>query len=196
MTNIRVLRPNVTREEAVKQFSGGLAGPMRNLLSGPLRSVADFYIPFRVFEVEINNAGKKDRRILGLDSVTGSLDPYYFENLPSRDQIEELETRNRVDANLDPVRARQIVTTKIQRILFTRGFFRIRNLTISINPAPQEIHIPYWVGFRGHGTSANFEVIDAVRRQPEGARVRRMLEEWLTTPSNPTPNVVLPSVSL
>ena len=53
--------------------------PLRSLRSGPLRSVADFYIPFRVFEVEINNAGKKDRRILGLDSVTGSLDPYYFE---------------------------------------------------------------------------------------------------------------------
>src|SRR5215475_10466626 len=196
MTGIRVLRPNVTREEALRQFSGGLSGSLRGLWSGPLRSVADFYIPFRVFEVEINNAGKKDRRILGLDAVTGSLDPYFFENLPSRAEIEELETRNRVTANLDPVQARQIVTTKIQRLLFTRGFFRIRNLNISINPAPQEIHIPYWVGFRGRGTDASFEVIDAVRRQPEGARVRRMLQDWLLTPSNPTPNVVFPSVSL
>ncbi len=195
MTSIRVLRPNVTREEALRQFSGGLSGQMRNVWSGPLRSVADFYIPFRVFEVEINNAGKKDRRILGLDSVSGSLDPYYFEHLPGRVEIEELETRNLVTANLDPAQARQIVTTKIQRLLFTRGFFRIRNLNISINPAPQEIHIPYWVGFRGRATSVNFEVIDAVRRQPEGARVRRMLQDWLTTPSNPTPNAAFPSVS-
>jgi hypothetical protein len=196
MTPIRVLRSNVTREEALRQFSGGLSGHLRSLRSGPLRSVADFYIPFRVFEVEINNAGKKDRRILGLDSVTGSLDPYYFENLPSRAEVEELETRNHVTPKLGPAQARQIVTTKIQRLLFTRGFFRIRNLAISINPAPQEIHIPYWVGFRGRSIYASFEVIDAVRRQPEGARVRRMLQDWLATPSNPTPNVVFPSVSL
>jgi len=168
---------------------------MRNVWSGALRSVADFYIPFRVFEVEINNAGRKDRRILGLDSVSGSLDPYYFEHLPTRAEIEELETRNLVTANLDPAQARKIVATKVQRVLFTRGFFRIRNLNISINPAPQEIHIPYWVGFRGRGTSASFEVIDAVRRQPEGARVRRMLQDWLTTPSNPTPKAAFPSVS-
>jgi len=195
MTSIRVLRPNVTREEALRQFSGGLTASMRNLWSGPLRSIADFYIPFRVFAVEINNAGKKDCRILGLDSVTGSLDPYYFEHVPSSDEVEDIETRNCVAANLDPAQARQIVTTKIQRLLFTRGFFRISNLTISINPSPQEIHIPYWVGFRGRGTCVSFEVIDAVRRQTEGVRVRRMLQNWLMTPSSPTPNAIFPSVS-
>ena len=195
MTRIRILRPNVTREEAIQQFSGGLSGQLRELRSGPLRSVADFYIPFRAFEIEINNAGKKDHRILGLDAVTGSLDPYFFEHLPTRAEVEELETRNCVAANLDPAQARQIVTTKIERLLFTRGFFRIRNLAISIGPAPQEIHIPYWVGFRGRGTYASFEVIDAVRRQPEGARVRRMLQDWLMTHSNPTPNAVFPSIS-
>jgi len=75
MTRIQSLRPNVTREEAVQQFSGGAHGRLREVWSGPVRSVADFYIPFRIFEVEISNGGKKDRRILGLDAVTGSLDP-------------------------------------------------------------------------------------------------------------------------
>lgn len=195
MTRIRTLRPNVTREEAVRQFSVGLPGRLRELLSGPLRSVADFYIPFRIFDVEINNAGKKDRRIFGLDAVTGSLDPYYFDHPPASEDVREFETRNRLTANLDPVQAQQIAITKIQRLLFTRGFFRIRNLAISINPNPQEIHIPYWVGFRGRDRSATFEIIDAVRRQPEGARVRRMLQDWLTTPSNPTPNAVFPLIS-
>lgn len=195
MTRIRTLRPNVTPEEAVRQFSGGLSGQLRELRSGPLRSVADFYIPFRVFEVEIKNAGKKDHRILGFDAVTGSLDPYYFDHLPTPVEVQELETRNHLMATLDPTEARGLVTTKIQRLLFTRGFFRIRNLAIVINPRPQEIHIPYWVGFRGRGTSASFEVLDAVRRQPEGARVRRMLRDWLLTPSNPTPNAVFPSIS-
>jgi len=195
MTRIRTLRPNVTREEAVRQFSVGLPGRLRELLSGRLRSVADFYIPFRIFDVEINNAGKKDRRIFGLDAVTGSLDPYYFDHLPASEDLREFETRNRLTAHLDPVQAQQIAITKIQRLLFTRGFFRIRNLAISINPNPQEIHIPYWVGFRGRDGSATFEIIDAVRRQPEGARVRRMLQDWLTTPSNPTPNAVFPLIS-
>lgn len=192
---IRTLRPNVTREEALRQFSGGLSGQMRKLRSGPLRSVADFYIPFRIFEVEINNAGKRNRRVLGLDAVTGSLDPYYFEHPPAHEELQELETRNQITASLDPTEARQIVTTKIQRLLFSRGFFRIRDLNIFIHPSPQEIHIPYWVGFRGGNTSVSFEVIDAVRRQPEGARVRRMLQDWLLTPSNPTPNAIFPSIS-
>jgi len=191
MTRIQSLRPNVTREEAVRQFSGRL----RELWSGPLRSVADFYIPFRIFEVEISNAGKKDHRILGLDVVAGSLDPYYFDRFPAAEQVCEVETRNCLTPSLDPGQARKIVVTKVQRLLFTRGFFRIRNLTISVSPATKEIHVPYWVGFRGRGPSATFAVLDAVRRQPEGARVRRMLEDWLTTNSAPNTTAALPSIS-
>jgi hypothetical protein len=195
MTRIQTLRPNVTRDEALRHFSGGMSGHLRELFSGPLRSVADFYIPFRIFEVEILNAGKKDRRILGLDTVSGSLDPYYFEHLPSSEEVRELETRNCLSSCLDSEQLRKTATTKVQRLLFSRGFFRIRNLTISVHPAVAEIHVPYWVGFRGRGSSPTFEVIDAVRRQPEGARVRRMLEDWLTTSPNPTPNAIFPSIS-
>ena len=192
---IRSLRPNVTREEAVRQFSGGAHGRLREVWSGPLRSVADFYIPFRIFEVEISNAGKNDYRILGLDAVTGSLDPYYFDHLPSNNETLEVETRNCLGSSLNPGQAQEFVVTKVQRLLFTRGFFRIRNLAISVNPIPREIHIPYWVGFRGRGPSATFAVLDAVRRQPEGARGRRMLEDWLTTNSAPNTTAALPSIS-
>ncbi len=177
---IQILRPNVTREQAVRQFSGGVTGSLRDLRSGPLRAVADFYIPFRIFAVEILNAAKKDRRILGLDAVTGSLDPYYFDHSPGGAEVQEVETRNCLGIALDHAHAEKLVVTKVQRVLFTRGFFRIRNLTISVDPASREIYIPYWAGFRGHGSSASVAVIDAVRRQPEGARVRRMLEDWLT----------------
>lgn len=195
MTSIQTLRPNVTREEAVRQFTRGLSGHLRELLFGSLRSVADFYIPFRIFEVEILNAGQKDRRILGLDAVSGSLDPYYFDHLPSCEEVRELETRNCLTSYLDSDQAEKIAITKVQRLLFSRGFFRVRNLAISARPVAREIHVPYWVGFRGRGPSATFEIIDAVRRQPEGARVRRMLEDWLNTPANPTPNAILPSIS-
>jgi hypothetical protein len=194
MTRIQTLRPNVTREEAVRQFSGGLSGRLRELSSGPLHSVADFYIPFRIFQVEITNAGKNDRKILGIDAVTGSLDPYYFEQMSLTENVRDIESRNCLSTNLDLNQLEKIAVTKVQRVLFTRGFFRVRNLSISLNPDSKEIHIPYWVGFRGRSDAVSFEVIDAVRRQPEGARVRRLLRDWLATPSNPTPNAAFPSV--
>jgi len=101
---------------------------------------------------------------------------------------------NPVSTAFDPPPWATTTTPESPRLLFTRGFFRIRNLAISVNPVPGEIHIPYWVGFRGRGSSANFAVIDAVRRQPEGARVRRMLEEWLSTNTDPSTMTPLPSI--
>lgn len=192
---IQSLRPNVTRDEAVRHFSGGVHGHARAFLYGPLRSVAEFYIPFRIYEVEISNAGKKDRRILGLDAVTASLDPYYFDRIPSSEEITEVETRNHLAFSLPSGDAEKSIITKVQRLLFTKGFFRIRNLSISVSSAPAKIHVPYWVGFRGRGSSANFAVLDAVRRQPEGARVRRMLEEWLTGNSAASTTATVPSIS-
>jgi hypothetical protein len=44
-----------------------------------------------------------------------------------------------------------------------------------------EIYVPYWVGFRGRGSRARLAVIDAVRRKPEGAKVRQLLRTWLTS---------------
>jgi hypothetical protein len=192
--HIKSLRPNVTRDEAVRQFSGGVHGRLREFISGPLRSVADFYIPFRIYEVEIFNAGKKDRRILGLDAVTGSLDPYHFDHLPAGEAIIETDSRNCLEFSLPDAQAEASMVTKVQRLLFTKGFFRIRNLSISIQPSPRKIYVPYWVGFRGRGASASFAVIDAVRRQPEGARVRRILEDWLGRDTAACTTVGSPSI--
>ncbi len=82
MPRIRSLRPNVSRDAAVEEFSSGAFNSMRALVFGPLRSVADFYIPFQLFQVEISNRGKIDQRVFGLDAVSGSLDLYHFEQLP------------------------------------------------------------------------------------------------------------------
>ena len=49
MARIRSLRPNVTREEAMEQFSSGVLDFLRETAFGPLRSVAEFYIPFQLF---------------------------------------------------------------------------------------------------------------------------------------------------
>ncbi len=181
MARIRSLRPNVTREEAMEQFSSGVLDVLRKTAFGPLRSVADFYIPFRIFQIEILNRNKRDLRIYGQDAVNGSLDIYNFEQLPDEREVRYLETRNCAEPLLGEAQAEKIVIGKVQRLLFSTGFFRIRDLQITAAPVAGEIYVPYWVGFRGRGVRARMAVIDAVRRRPEGAKVRHLLRAWLTS---------------
>jgi hypothetical protein len=180
MAKIRSLKPNVTFEEAVRQFSrGGLLGYTRQVAFGPLRSIADFYIPFRIFTVEVMNRGKCDRYTLGLDMATGSLHPYAFEQLPASSELLSMETRNCIPSSVTEPEARDLMIAKVRRILFSAGFFRIRNLRISAQEVPGEIHIPYWAAFRGRGTQAHVAIMDAVRRRMEGGKVRHLLRNWL-----------------
>jgi hypothetical protein len=181
MARIRTLRPNVTREEATEYFSSGLGDILRTTVSGPLKSVADFFIPFRLFQVEIVNSGKREQRIFGLDAVNGSLDLYGFDQLPDEREVVYLETRNHSEPLLDEAEAGKIAVTKVQRLLFSRGFFRVRSLAIKAEPVAGEIYVPYWVGFRGRGAQARFVVMDAVRRKMEGGKVRHLLQAWLTS---------------
>lgn len=182
MPSIQSLKPNVSREEALRHFSpGGISGMWRDATAGPLRAVADFYIPFQLFRVDISNGGRKQEEILGIDAVSGTLDPYRFEQLPDATETIFLDTRNCLQPLLGAEQTRQVAITKVQRLLFTTGFFRIRNLAIAVHPMAAAIHVPYWVGFRGHNASARFSVLDAVRRQSEGARVRRLLQDWLAS---------------
>lgn len=181
MARIRSLRPNVTREEATEQFSSGVLDVLRKTAFGPLRSVADFYIPFRIFQIEIMNGNKRDLRIYGQDAVNGSLDIYNFEQLPDEREVRYLETRNCAEPLLGETEAEKIIIGKVQRLLFSIGFFRIRDLQIMAEPVAGEIYVPYWVGFRGRGMRARMAVIDAVRRRPEGAKVRQLLQTWLTS---------------
>jgi hypothetical protein len=179
MPRIRSLKPNVSREEAMLQFSSGILGFLRGTTLGPLRSVAEFYIPFRLFQIEIVNSGKRDQRVFALDAVNGSLDLYHFDQLPGEREVIYLETRNCSEPLLDDGEAEKIMITKVQRLLFSTGFFRMRDLRIAAQPVAGEIYVPYWVGFRGRGVRPNFAVIDAVRRKPEGAKVKQLLHAWL-----------------
>jgi len=180
MARIRSLKPNVTRDAAVEEFSRGVLTSLRTAVYGPLRSVADFYIPFRLFQVEILNRGNRDQRIFGLDAVIGALELYHFEQLPDERDVVYCESRNCAEALLDEPQARDLVLSKVRRLVFSAGFFRIRNLHIHAEPLVGEIHIPYWVGFRGRGLHAHMQVMDAVRRRLEGAKLRHLLKAWLT----------------
>lgn len=160
---------------------GGFAESLRNFVVGPLRSVADFYIPFRIYRVEIENRGEKTSHIFGLDAVTGSLDLYTWEALPDESETSLLDTRNRLPVALSGEDAQRMVTDKVRRLIFMQGFFRVSNFRITAELVPGEIYIPYWAAFRGHGIRASVSVLDAVRRKMEGSRVREMLRNWLTS---------------
>ena len=184
MARIRSLKPNVTRDEAIAQFSsGGPVDLMRQAVFGPVCSVAEFYVPFHLFQVDVLNRGRREQRVLGLDAVNGSLDLYQFEQLPGPQEVTCVETRNCPPALLDDSQAAAMIRSKVQRVLFATGFFRVRGLEITANLIPGEIHIPYWVGWRRHrhGVHARVVVMDAVRRQVEGAKVRYLLQNWLTS---------------
>jgi hypothetical protein len=182
MTRIRALKANVTREQAVEQFSSiGLSKLLRNQAFGPLRSVAEFYVPFRIFRTRIENRGVTDENLVALDAVTGTLDLFKFDRLPGDSETTFLETRNCAKAELENGRAVELVTAKLRRVLYSRGFFRMSNLAITATALEEELFVPYWLGFRGSDGNARVAVIDAVRRKFEGAKVRRLVENWLSS---------------
>ena len=172
MTRISSLKPNVSRDQAVAAFNN----PARNFFRGPLRAVADFYIPFYLFTVGIKNRGHQTSSIFGLDAVNGTLDLYRFDDLLQ--ETVQLETRNVVPASLQEAASCELVIAKVRRVVFSSGFFRLRDLKISAERHPQPIHIPYWVGFRG-ANNADFVILDAVRRRVEGSKVRHIFHSWI-----------------
>jgi hypothetical protein len=186
MTPISSIKPNVTREEALKCFrTAGISGLLRNLRYGRLQSVADIYLPFRLFRVTIENRSILEERILGVDAVQGDFDLYSFHSVPDSQSMVSMRTRNHPAVLIDENSARQIVLEKTRRLVYSQGLFRIKNLCIGAELIPLDIHIPYWVGFSGPSNNLNLTVMDAVRRRFEGAKIRAFVREWLTASSHP-----------
>ena len=180
MAPIRTLKPNVTREQAILQFSStGIPRLFRNVACGRLRSVAELYIPFRLFQVQIMNRGNTEERLIALDAISGTLDPFQFDHVPTDSETVSIVSRNCPRAHLEDAFIGELLIAKLRRLLYSRGFFRMRDLQITATPLAQELHIPYWLGFRGSNGHARVAVIDAVRRRFEGAKMRRLVEAWL-----------------
>ena len=170
----------MTRDEAVKAFTAGIAGGMRRLTLGPLRSVADIYLPFRLYEVTIVCGSRHETTLVGVDGITGSLDLYRFDAVPAAADLVDVSTRNHAEPALPPASTHERVTSRVTRIVRGRvGFFTPR-VQLDVRPIDGDLHVPYWVGFFGRGETASLVVMDAVRRQIEGGKVRRAIEEWLS----------------
>ena len=179
---IRALRPAVTREDVIEAFGAGVAGGLRRLALGPLRSVADIYVPFRLYHVTVSCGRTRETAVLGVDGVTGALDLYCFDTVPGSADLIDILTRNHVTPALSAAAAGEIVASRATRIMYGRvGFLAAPRVHLDVRPIDGEVHVPYWAGFFGRSDRASLVVIDAVRRQFEGAKVRRLIEQWLLT---------------
>jgi hypothetical protein len=59
MAAIKSLKPNLSRVEAIEAFRSGWAG---RLVGGELRSVAEAFVPFRMYEVVRAGCGERAPR--------------------------------------------------------------------------------------------------------------------------------------
>ncbi len=192
METIDILRPNVSLREARGLLNtDGIHGFFRYLRLGHFRWVAQVYVPFDLFSLEIFRSGMVEGGSIALDAVNGTLDPYSFEHAPTETDCVALETRNALPRLMMPQASLKNAEQHVRRLLYQRGFFRISNLEIKATRQPLGIYIPYWVGFYGCDAEVRLEVIDAVRRKVEGAKVKVLMQQWLTgefsRPHHPEP---------
>jgi hypothetical protein len=173
---IRALRPNVTQEEAVRAFSGaGVSALYWRMRSGPLRRIADAYVPYFLYRVKYAGA---PARLFAIDAVDGSLDLFEFPKIPVERELLSLDGRNRLKAALTEERAAELLRDKVLRVIFQQGFFKIRDASLEITPVRCELHLPYWLGFHERRGAVRCRVLDAVRRRIEGAKASSFFEQW------------------
>ncbi len=171
---IRCLRANVTQDEALAALER-----RSGFLRGHLRQMASAYLPFRLYHVEVRNRAATKVALYGADAVSGQLDLYEFEAPPAETDLVTLTTRNAPDARLAAPLALELLENKVRRAVFQTGFFGVRGLQIRARPLDVEFHVPYWLGFFGHGERATLQAMDAVRRTFEGAKARAIFSDWL-----------------
>jgi hypothetical protein len=177
---IRSLRPNVSREEAIRVFTApGAASLFWKLRSGPLQRIADAYIPFHLYRVRFQVAGARRTHLFALDAVDGSLDLFEFAAPPGDADTVLVSSRNHPVGALAESRAAEILREKVLRLIFQQGFFKVRDTQLEVVRLPGEIHLPYWLGFYGTPQNLRCRVMDAVRRRVEGAKASTLFEQWL-----------------
>ncbi len=176
---IRSLPRKVSREEALRHFTGGGRGIVASILRGRAQSIAEVFIPFTIFQVKIRNREREEMKIYALDAVAGSLDLFEFPETPAEAILATHTTRNFLRARLTPEQAQEKLTDKVRRLVFSRGFAQLRDLRIEAIANPADLHVPYWICFRGDSLGARMEILDAVRRRFEGAKVKALVEDWL-----------------
>jgi len=179
-TSIVAMRPNVTREDAVREFAScALSSMYWRMTAGRLQRIAEAYVPYQFYEVSYVMARAPQTRLFAMDVVDGSLDLFEFPQLPSQQQLVTMDTRNRVEPSLSVGAADELLREKALRIVFQQGFFKVREASLHFSRKPDIVYLPYWLGFYASGGIVRCRVMDAVRRRVEGAKASAFFEQWL-----------------
>jgi hypothetical protein len=179
-TSIVAMRPNVTQEDAVREFSSrGLSSMYWRMAAGRLQRIAEVYVPYQFYEVSYVMARAPQTRLFAMDAVDGSLDLFEFLQLPGQQQLVTTDTRNRVEPSLSVSAADELLREKALRVVFQQGFFKVREASLNFRRKPNIVHLPYWLGFYANGGIVRCRVMDAVRRRIEGAKASAFFEQWL-----------------
>lgn len=177
---IRSLQSVVPRELALRRLSpSGVAGFLRRRTTGKLIGVAEIYMPYRLYKITVNDRGVQATHFLGIDVLTGKLDPFEFTGPDIKDRSVEIETRNHLPLRLPQSEAQAIALAKTRRAMFSRGFFRLAQPSICIETIDSEFYVPYWVGFYGNENNIKVLAIDATRATLEGGKVTECIKSWL-----------------
>jgi len=185
MKVIRSLQPKVGVQEAVRIFApSGPKGWLSRLRQGPLLAVADIYLPFRLYQVVVDDEEVSKTSWYAVDARSGVLDLYVFPRDPAGTGIVELtvEPRNCPDARITECDTRHRAVDAVRRKLFSTGFFRIRKPQISAELLDSGLHVPYWAAFYGNKDCVRTAVLDAVRGRLEGGKARHVIESWIRDP--------------
>lgn len=175
--SIRILKPNVTQDEALRTFSApGFSVVYWRMRSGPLRRIADVYVQYFLFHVEF---GRERPRLFAIDAVDGSLDLFEFPRVPEEREVLTFKKHNLIPAALSEAAAAELLREKVLRVIFQQGFFKLRDAKLDITRVPCELYLPYWLGFHERGGVVRCRAMDAVRRRIEGAKACAFFEHWL-----------------
>ena len=145
---------------------------------GPLQRIAEAYVPYRVYRAHYEVGRTQHSHFFALDAVSGGLDLFQFPCLPTERDLVTVQTRNCLSPSLQLAQAHALLHEKVLRVIFQRGFFKLRDPKLEIAPNLAEFHVPYWLAFHGRNV-LHCRVLDAVRRRIEGAKASALFEEWL-----------------
>ena len=158
---LRCLAPAVTRDEAEAMLV--------RRWGARLRSIAQMWIPYYVYVIEGGS-------MFAIDAVDGSLDLLSIESRGEGRRI-----AHALPVTLPGARADELFAGKLQRMIYQRGFFRVKGALPRSASQDEMLYVPYWAGFYGKDEVERVRVVDAVRRTVEGAKLSQLVLSWLRT---------------
>jgi hypothetical protein len=152
----------------------------RELRYGQFRQAFDFYVPFRLFKVTVDDGRKIKDTLLAIDASTATLDLIQFDEVSTDEERFQIESEGVLPIGpigIDEQEAFKRLEEKMMRSVFMKGFFRLAGWRIS-GEVIELLYMPYWVGVYERRGRAHLEIVDALRGRFEGAKLREILVDW------------------